>query len=110
MKLWFSAAAFAALTLSGCVQKDAWSHFDECSGSSFVAMVDCGRSKRTAYCATASNCGPNGAAVVQYVESLKQSVQRGEMSEPEATRKWLEYRNSAQRHKAALEPTVIILQ
>lgn len=92
-----------AIAVSGCQPSlSAWEHYDACSAtnSSFAAMVDCGKAKRMAACA--SDCSSSGNAFVQYADSLKISVQRKELSEPEATRKLLEYRNSVEG-KLALE-------
>lgn len=91
----------AAGTVSGCTTKNAWSHYDECSGSgSFVAMADCGKKARTVSCAAASNCSAEGDTIVLYVDSLKRSVEKAEMSDAEATRRWLEYRNATRQRLA----------
>lgn len=88
------------LFLGNCAAQEAapklaWQHYDECADttSSFVAMVDCGKQKRAAYCQTIGDrCGGNGASVVAYADSLATSLMRREILEPEARRKWIEFR------------------
>jgi hypothetical protein len=84
--------------LPGCAttQKPAWEHYDDCSSQnpSFVAMAACGKQRRAAYCeANRSDCNPVGDAVVAYADSLAQAVSRHEITEAEARRRWLAYRN-----------------
>ena len=83
--------------LPGCtVQKAAWEHYDECAQQnlSFAAMAACGKQRRAAFCAANSTaCSPAGEAVVEYADRLAQSVSRHEMSEAEAQRKWMAFRN-----------------
>lgn len=93
----FLAIAFIALLgsgLSGCATKPAWQYYDECAAQNlpFAAMVECGKQKRTAYCQSGGACSADGNAVVAYADSLVQSVNRREMSEAEAQRKWIEFR------------------
>lgn len=91
----FWITAILATPLAGCAaSKNAWQHYDECGGGGFASMVDCGSQKRAAYCRDAFNCSGNGDAIVSYAESLKRSVQKGELSETEATRKWIEFRST----------------
>jgi hypothetical protein len=84
-----------ALSLAGCLtaQPPAWAHFDACANEpTFHAMVTCGKLNRQTVCEANRNCSPDGNAIVAYAESLDQSVQRREMSEPEARRRWIEFR------------------
>jgi hypothetical protein len=89
--------ALVTLPLAGCLTATAnipaYEHFDACSNqSSFHNMVTCGKTARQAFCTSNKSCTPAGDAIVAYAESLDQSVQRREMSEPEAQRKWIEFR------------------
>jgi hypothetical protein len=84
-----------ALSLAGCLtaQPLAWEHFDACANEpTFHAMVTCGKRNRQTMCEANRNCSPDGNAIVAYAESLDQSVQRRQMSEPEARRRWIEFR------------------
>jgi hypothetical protein len=90
-------AALITFPLSGCLtaQPPAWAHFDACANeATFHAMVTCGKVNRQTACEANRNCSADGNAVVAYADSLDQSVQRHEMSEPEARRKWIEFRMS----------------
>ena len=88
------------LGLSGCIgeppPKTAIAHYDECSaaGGGFVRMAACGKERRTDYCAQMKVCSADGDAVVAYADSLSASVSRHEMTEPEAQRRWIEFRSS----------------
>jgi hypothetical protein len=87
----------ASASLSGCAPpKTAWSHYDECATQNlpFADMVACGKAHRTAYCEEHHDCSADGNAVVMYADSLVQSVNRHELSEAEAQRKWIEFRTA----------------
>jgi hypothetical protein len=90
-------ALAAAAAISSCAaNKSAWQHYDECATQypSFADMVACGKQRRTTYCEANRNCSDDGNAVVMYADSLVQSVRRHELSEPEAQRKWIEFRTA----------------
>lgn len=96
-KFGFGLAILLLLISCGPSNKLAWEHYDECSVQNlgFVAMVECGKQKRTAWCeAQPTSCGAEGNAVVAYAGSLATSVERREMTEPEAQRRWIEFRSS----------------
>jgi hypothetical protein len=85
----------AALILNACAQKSAFDLYDECnSHSSFIAMAECGKQKRLAYCTQHSNCGAAGTAFMQYTDSLVLSVKNKEMTEAEAMRRYAEYKST----------------
>jgi hypothetical protein len=89
------ATALASLSLAGCLTTGipAWEHFDACASQpTFHEMVRCAKARRQSACEANRNCSPGGDAVIAYAESLDQSVQIREMSEPEARRKWIEFR------------------
>ena len=69
-------AAVLALILNACAaNKSVFNFYDECSGyTSFVAMAECGKQRRMAYCIEHNNCGTSGTAFMQYTESLVLSV------------------------------------
>jgi hypothetical protein len=85
-----------ALILNGCANKTAFSIYDECSvqNSSFVAMAECGKQKRMAYCTEHNNCSSSGTAFVQYTDALVLSVKNKEMTEAEALRRFAEYKTT----------------
>jgi hypothetical protein len=101
-----SVVLLLAFAISGCAaQKNVFQHYDECAveNSSFAAMVACGKQRRTIYCQEHKSCSANGNAFVAYADSLVISVNRHEMSEAEAQRKWIEFRTAqlnAQRQLA----------
>src|SRR6478752_3962673 len=101
--------AVCVLTLCDCGKTlPAWTHYDECSNatSSFRDMVACGKQRRTAYCQKKNNCSADGNMVVMYADSLAVSVDRREMSEAEAQRRWIEFRTARvdqQRQLAAAQ-------
>jgi hypothetical protein len=104
--LWAVAGAMVAALCSCAPLKSAWTHYDECAmqNSRFADMVSCGKAHRLAYCEEHSECSADGNAVVMYADSLVQSVNRHELSEPEAQRKWIEFRTArvdVQRQLAA---------
>ena len=91
------ALSAAALILNGCAgQKTAFSFYDECSvqNSSFIAMAECGKQKRMAYCTDHNNCSLAGTAFVQYTDALVLSVKNKEMTEAEALRRFAEYKTT----------------
>src|SRR5450756_2127496 len=96
LKFGFGLAILLLLISCGPSNKLAWEHYDECSAQNlgFVAMVECGKQKRTAWCDAQRACGAEGNAVVAYADSLASSVERREMTEPEAQRRWIEFRSS----------------
>jgi hypothetical protein len=86
-----------ALAFTGCAaQKTAFQHYDECAleHASFAAMAGCGKQRRNAYCQEHKNCSADGNSYVAYADSLVVSVNRGEMTEAEASRKWIEFRTT----------------
>ena len=92
------ALSAAALILNGCAaNKTAFSFYDECSvqNSSFIAMAECGKQKRMAYCTEHNNCSSSGTAFVQYTDSLVLSVKNKEMTEAEALRRFAEYKTTS---------------
>jgi hypothetical protein len=81
----------------GCAttpKKDLFAHYDECHGPgiSFVAMVDCSKAKRAAYCRAEQICSPTGDLAMAYADTLAQSVAARAMTEPEVERRWIEFR------------------
>jgi hypothetical protein len=99
------------LSLGGCVstqQKASWDHYDECSSQTktFTAMVECGKQKRMAYCQAEGECSSHGNSVIQYADTLSQSVARKEMTETEAQRRWIEFKtaqiNAVNQNQATL--------
>jgi outer membrane murein-binding lipoprotein Lpp len=91
--------ALGAALLAGCsarTTQTAWSHYDQCSAqtSSFAAMVACGKQNRTEVCQREKACSEVGDAVVAYADSLALSVAAKTMTEPEAQRKWIEFKLS----------------
>jgi hypothetical protein len=95
-----------APALAGCFGgKSAVAYYDECSQqtSSFTAMAACGKQRRNAVCQPDNSCSRDGDAMVAYADSLVASVSTRTMSEPEAQRKWIEFkmaRQDAQRAAA----------
>jgi hypothetical protein len=87
-----SVAVFLALLIGACAaNKSALQHYDECAveNSSFEAMVACGKQRRMAYCQENNNCSADGKAFVAQANSLVMSVNRHEMTEAEAQRRWV---------------------
>jgi hypothetical protein len=98
--------------LSGCASKQvtlgSLEHYDKCSenNTSFVSMIECGKRSRSAYCSKDNSCSGSGNANVAYGDSLVMSVKKHELTEAEAWRKWITYRNSredAEKSLAAAE-------
>ncbi len=100
------AIAIFALIVAGCqaTTKSAWEHYDACSleTSSFTKMVECGKQRRQAYCQPNGGCSAIGNSLVQYADSLATSVKRREMTEAEATRRWIEFKVAQQNNSASL--------
>jgi uncharacterized protein YecT (DUF1311 family) len=90
------AIALPLLMAACAANKTAIQHYDECAveNSSFEAMVACGKQRRTAYCQEHNNCSADGNAFVAYADSLVASVNRHEMTEAEAQRRWIEFRTA----------------
>lgn len=89
----------ANLALSACqTGKTAWQYYDECAKihTSFVETMKCGKKTRNETCEVQNTCSDRGNALVLYTDSLVTSVRSKEMSEAEATRKWVEYRTAEQ--------------
>jgi hypothetical protein len=88
--------AAVALLVGGCFGsgKYVWQYYDECSAHtvSFVRMAECGRRKRLADCVPTNDCSPQGTAFMQFADSLVLSVKSGEMTEPEALRRFVEFK------------------
>lgn len=92
----------AAIILGSCAtapRTPVWAHYDACAAqtSTFVAMAECGKQRRTAYCQapeTATFCGAEGTAFVQYVDALAQSVQNHEISDAQALQRFAEYKTT----------------
>jgi hypothetical protein len=82
------------------------SFYDQCGSqhSSFVAMAQCGKANRNAWCQANNACSDNGNAIVVYADSLVVSVKNHELTEAEAQRRWIEFRmaqvNAAQQQAA----------
>jgi hypothetical protein len=75
-----------SIVISACARSEApraaLDFYDDCSARtpSFTAMVACDKERRTADCAARSNCSSDGNAVMQYADSLVQSVSNREMT------------------------------
>lgn len=110
------AVLVVALVLGACGQgtvfKSVLDHYDECAarGGGFPAIADCGKKNRTAYCEELKLCSANGDSVVAYADSLAASVHTREISDPEAMRRWIEFRNTtiARRNSENLQRAAII--
>jgi hypothetical protein len=88
-----------SIAIAGCAmqrQPHAWDFYDECDAQthSFNDMAACGKQKRTAYCQAHNSCSDIGNSIVQYADSLAQSVSSHEMTEPEAKRRFIEFKTS----------------
>jgi hypothetical protein len=111
----YLALTLASLILTGCALpgpalKQAYEHYDECMaelpGKSFSEIAACGRQRRQAQCTSSNTCSSNGSSFVSYVDSLGSSVERKEMTDNEAKRRYIEFRTSAintQLNRAALQ-------
>lgn len=93
-KLRLAIIAICANALCGCAAS--YEHYDACAveSASFTAMVACGKQKRTAYCQDfpLPACSAEGNSVVAYADSLAASVNAKQMTEAEATRRWIEFK------------------
>ena len=107
---------FFALSLASCGTpgKMAWQHYDECQSTttSFIAMAECGKQRRLAYCADAPNCGEFGASLTQYADSLAQAVRSGEMSDAQARQRFILFKTDmaqrAREQQIATSPVTCI--
>jgi hypothetical protein len=94
----FAAAGLViGLPLASCLNTTAnnstWQYFDACSeNTSFHEWVTCGKQNWLAACTASNNCSSGTNATVAYADSLDQSVQRHELTDAGARRKWTEYR------------------
>jgi hypothetical protein len=89
-------ASAAAISLAGCLTMAAsipvWEHFDACPDqSTFHAWVSCAKERRQTAC-DAGRCSSSSGTVVAYVDNLDQAVERHQMTDAEARRKWLKFR------------------
>jgi hypothetical protein len=85
-----------SVSLGGCLtiasNIPVWEHFDACPDqSTFHKWVTCAKARRQAAC-DASRCSSSSSNVVAYVDNLDQAVERGQVTEADARRKWLQYR------------------
>lgn len=90
-----AATAVSAVVLCCCARTMAsYEHYDSCAAqtASFIAMVECGKQKRTAYCQEKNECSPTGNSIVAYADSLATSVKAKQMTEAEAQRRWIEFK------------------
>lgn len=97
--------------LAGCAarSRSAWEFYDECAmqnPASFQAMVACGKERRLAYCQSDNSCSATGNDLMMYADSLVQSVARREMSEAEAQRKWIEFKQARVDERNRLIATI----
>jgi len=89
---------FALTILTACAPQppDAISWYEQCAQQtpppSFIKMVECGKSRRTASCTAYGECSIGGNAIVAYADSLAKSVKKHELTEEEAWRKWIEFK------------------
>jgi hypothetical protein len=85
----------ALLLLTACSVKPAWQHYDECMQEmdNFIEYTACGKERRNTHCQTNNSCSAGGNAIIKYADSLSKSVKSGEISETEAERMWIEFRN-----------------
>ncbi len=92
----FLLGVIAVLPACQTTSKMAWQYYDECASqhSKFQEMVACGKHARNMGCVADNTCGERGNALVRYSDSLVASIKLGELSEPEAQRKWIEYRTA----------------
>jgi phage/plasmid primase-like uncharacterized protein len=101
----FVTAALGAVSLTGCLTTTAsvpvWEHFDACpEQTAFHDWVTCAKQRRQAAC-DESRCSASSSQVVAYVDGLDQAVQRHELTEPEARRKWNDYRREREATQEA---------
>lgn len=110
-----SMIVFLTSLVVGCAtapKMDVFAHYDECHGpgASFVSMVECGKAKRAAYCQAEQICSPAGDLAVAYADTLAQSVAARAMTEPEAERRWIEFRlaRTDEARREALQRAAIV--
>ena len=63
----------------------------------FHEWVTCAKLNREGLCNTGRACSLGFPEVIAYAEGLDQAVQRNQISEPEARRKWAEFRADRDR-------------
>jgi hypothetical protein len=83
----------SALFLGGCASVNVtsvWEHYDAClaPNTPFAAVVECGKQKRAAHCQAVGGCSSTGNAFVEYADSLAMSVQKKQITEAEAQRRF----------------------
>jgi hypothetical protein len=110
-----AAIGLASIPLSGCLTMASnipvWEHFDACPDrSTFHEWVACAKEKRKAAC-DAGRCSSSSSTVVAYVDNLDQAVERRQVTEAEARRKWLQFRQEREvsgdsRDRIAFDKTV----
>jgi hypothetical protein len=86
--------------LNGCAGQHVpyvWDFYDACAqqSSSFTAMVECGKQKRTAFCTAKNACSQRGDTFVQYADALALAVTNREISEAQARLRYAEYKTQA---------------
>ena len=94
------------VSLTGCLiapsSVSAWEYFDaRPEQTAFHDWVTCGKVNRQTAYETSRNCSPGANTIVAYAESLDQSVKRHEISEPDARRKWVEFRKDREARQDA---------
>lgn len=101
MRLFLAATVILSVVLlGGCARPPpVWTYYDKCAAqtSSFVAMVECGKEKRTTTCQSPETerfCGAEGTAFVQYADGLAQQVRNHEISDAVALQRFAEYKSS----------------
>jgi hypothetical protein len=99
------ATALGTISLAGCLTEAAnlpvWAHFDACKDrGTFHELVECAKLNREAVCFTGRACSLGFPDVIYYAEALDLAVQRRQISEPEARRRWAEYRADRDRTEA----------
>ena len=98
MRNFFLVGAFSVV-LAGCgggaPHIGSMEHYEKCAANntSFIQMVECGKRSRTEHCSKDNTCSGEGNMNVAYADSLVLSVKNHEMTEAEAWRKWIAYRN-----------------
>jgi hypothetical protein len=93
--LLLGAATASAWLLTACAHAPpVWVEYDACAAqtSNFVAMVACGKEKRTAACEAVKQCSPKGNAFVQYADALAMQVKSRQITEADALKQFAEYK------------------
>jgi hypothetical protein len=112
MKRVLLAGAVCAVVLAGAgcglFLGSAISHYDACAAqtSSFKEMIECGRRSRNAACQAEGACSSGGNSIVAYGDTLVASVDAKEMSEPEARRRWIEFKMAEEREERSANRSV----